>query len=377
MSDKKQKYDMNSPEARALIDEIVHGTFMKEGTMVAFPTCFPGASIPITADESHITALDITGDGIVYGGTSGRAAHVFVAMFHGVTGVVFDLGTIEGADRCVAIGCGGSRFAACVNGPGGGRVITGGLQGLPFDLIQEWGFSRPPLKDLGKVNDGPIVHALFHPPSARLVGTTTHHLFTCDLEAGRIQIAGEIPGTGRIALGSKESVLGRDGSGHLWRYRPETGAFERRAIPLPEGSWEEVPLHWARDRQSGRLYTADGEGTLFSFDEDRGFSAALGRTLLAPVGPMAVTLDGRVFGFCGDEMAKMFCYEPATGEVKNLGVAVSVLERRRYGYVFGDAVTGRDGQIIFGEDDDLGHLWLYFPRIQAAGRADAKARRQA
>ena len=46
----------------------------------------------------------------------------------------------------------------------------------------------------------------------------------------------------------------------------------------------------------------------------------------------------------------------------NLGVAVSVLERRRYGYVFGDAVTGRDGQIFFGEDDDLGHLWLYFPR---------------
>ena len=44
MSDKKQKFDMNAPEARALIDEIVHGTFMKEGTMVAFPTCFPGAS---------------------------------------------------------------------------------------------------------------------------------------------------------------------------------------------------------------------------------------------------------------------------------------------------------------------------------------------
>jgi len=251
-----------------------------------------------------------------------------------------------------------------VNGPGGGRVITGGLQGLPFDLIQEWGFSRPQLKDLGKVNDEPIVHAVFHPPSARLIGTTANHLFTCDLEAGIIQVASEIPGTGRIALGSKDSVLGRDGSGHLWRYRPETGLLERRAVPLPVGSWDEVPLHWARDRQSGRLFTADGEGALFAFDEDRGFSAALGRTLLAPVGPMAVTFDGRVFGFCGDEMAKMFCYEPGTGEVKNLGVAVSVLERRRYGYVFGDAVTGRDGQIIFGENDDLGHLWLYFPRIQ-------------
>ena len=63
-------------------------------------------------------------------------------------------------------------------------------------------------------------------------------------------------------------------------------------------------------------------------------------------------------------MAKMFCYNPRAREANNLGVAVSVLERRRYGYVFGDAVTGRDGQIVFGEDDDLGHLWLYFPRIQ-------------
>lgn len=35
----------------------------------------------------------------------------------------------------------------------------------------------------------------------------------------------------------------------------------------------------------------------------------------------------------------------------NLGVAVSVLEQRRYGYQFGDAVTGHGGEIIFGEDE--------------------------
>jgi hypothetical protein len=63
----------------------------------------------------------------------------------------------------------------------------------------------------------------------------------------------------------------------------------------------------------------------------------------------------------------MFCYDPAAGQVSNLGVALSVIERRRYGYVFGDAVTGRDGQIIFGENDNLGHLWLYFPKIKSAG----------
>ena len=60
----------------------------------------------------------------------------------------------------------------------------------------------------------------------------------------------------------------------------------------------------------------------------------------------------------------LFCYDPRKGELRSLGVAVSVLERRRYGYSFGDAAVGRDGQIFLGENDDLGHLWMYFPKIQ-------------
>jgi hypothetical protein len=79
---------------------------------------------------------------------------------------------------------------------------------------------------------------------------------------------------------------------------------------------------------------------------------------------MAVTLDGRLYGMYGDEKSMLFCYNPEKRELKTLGVAVSVLERRRYGYSFGAAAVGRDGQIFFGEDDDLGHLWMYFPPIQ-------------
>ena len=164
MSDKKQKYDMNSPEARALIDEIVHGTFMKEGTMVAFPTCFPGASVPIPADESHITALDTDHFGLVYGGTSGRLVHLFVASLRAGTGVVFDLGTVEGADHCAAVCCGhaeSKRCVACVNGPGGGRIVTFQYHRLFFDMIQEWGFRREPFDDRGEAVAGErIVHAV-------------------------------------------------------------------------------------------------------------------------------------------------------------------------------------------------------------------------
>lgn len=365
MSDKKQKYDMNSPEAKALIDEIVHGTFLKEGTMAAFPTCFPGASIPIPADESHITALTVAEDGMVYGGTSGRATHLFVGIFHGVTGIIFDRGTVADADHCAAVVCGKGKFVACVNGKAGGRLVSGSFEPLPFDLIQEWGFGRSPLQELGKVSSDPIVHAVVDASHGRMIGITTRQLFMADLESGKVEFHGDVPGRGRIAIGSKSGIFGQDGDTHLWRFDPATQQLRRKAVSLPPGEWAGASLTWATDRHNGTLYTADGVGNLFAFDEDRGFSASLGRTLLAPVGPMAVTNDGRVFGACGVEMAKLFCYQPATKSITNLGVAVSLLERRRYGYVFGDAVVGRDGQIYFGEDDDLGHLWIYFPSIKA------------
>ena len=114
---------------------------------------------------------------------------------------------------------------------------------------------------------------------------------------------------------------------------------------------------------SGQIYTASADGRIYAFSEGRGFSGVLGQAPLPHVGPIAVTFDGRLFGFCGDEMSKMFSFDPATGKVTNLGVAASVLERRRYGYTFGVAITGRDGEIVFGENDNGGHLWLYFPRI--------------
>jgi hypothetical protein len=45
---------------------------------------------------------------------------------------------------------------------------------------------------------------------------------------------------------------------------------------------------------------------LFSFDGKKEFRF-LGKTHLVPVGPMAVTGDGRLYGFCGDDMANLFC----------------------------------------------------------------------
>ena len=155
--------------------------------MVAFPPCFPGVTLPIPADECHITALDVAADGMVYAGTSGPAAHLLVGMFHGVTGMVLDMGVVEGATQTAAICCGQSQFVAAVNGPAGGRLVKRAFQPLPFDLIQEWTIGRMPFHDLGEVAPGEsILHAVADANRQAVVGVTEGHLFVLDLEAAKV-----------------------------------------------------------------------------------------------------------------------------------------------------------------------------------------------
>ena len=357
----KGRFDPNSPAIKAYEKELEH-QFVREGTLVAFPTCLPGMTRSITHDECRITALDIDSDGQIFGGTSGRQAHLFSARFHDLTGVVLDAGAVPDATSSVAVCCATSRVLAFVNGARGGRVIAIPAIDLAQDWIQEWGLSPPLLQDLGECVPGEtVVHAICDPSRSTLIGITTGHLFTVDADSGKVTVIGEVSGRGHLAM-SHSGVIGQDDGARLWHFDLASGKIRRAAVDLPEGEWS-AALRWSRGRDADQLITADAAGHLFSFDENKGFRS-LGKAHLAPVGPMAMIPDGRLFGFCGAEMANLFWCDTTSGNVSNLGVAASVFEKRRYGYQFGDAVIGRDGEILFGEDDNDGHLWLYFPRIK-------------
>jgi hypothetical protein len=328
MQGTRRKFDRNAPEVRAFLREVREATFTKEGMMVAFSPCFPGMTVPIVPDESRITALAVTPEGIIYGGTSGRQSHLFAAAFHGLTGIVFDLGIVQAASQCVAACCAQTQFVALVNGSRGGRAVLTPMSRISEDLIQEWGFRRPAFDDLGECVAGePVVHAVAE-PSGTIVGTTSQHVFKLDPKSRKVEVGGEVSAGGRVALTSKGNVVGRDGERSLWHYDPRTSRFRRNAVSLPGGAWKH-PLFWARNTVSGLLFTADEAGQIYSYDEDQGFSNPLGKTPLAPVGPMAVTFDGRIFGFCGAEMSKLFCFDPASRQVSNLGGAASIIWRCR------------------------------------------------
>ena len=357
----KGRFDPNSPAIKAYEQELAH-QFVREGTMVAFPMCLPGMTRRITHDECHITALDIDSDGQIYGGTSGRQAHLFSAAFHDLTGVVLDAGVVADGTSTVAVCCGKSRSLAFVNGARGGRVIEIPKIDLAQDWIQEWGLNPPVLQDLGECVSGePVVHAICDASRSTVIGITSRHLFTMDAESGKVTVIGEVPGRGFLAM-SSSGVFGQDDQARMWHFDLASGKIRRGAVDLPKGDWS-GPVRWARSDEENQLLTADASGQIFSFDGNKDFRL-LGRAHLAPVGPMAMTSDGRLFGFCGAEMANLFCCETSSGSVTNLGVAASVFERRRYGYQFGDALIGRDGEVVFGEDDNDGHLWVYFPRVR-------------
>lgn len=346
---------------RKAVDEIVHGTFLMEGTMVAFPTCFPGVTTAIPADESLFTALTLGPDALVYGCTSGKLSHLAVGMFHGLTGIIYDLGTVAGMTEGVAVGCNEEQVIAAFNGTGGGCLVRRKVQGLPFDLLQEWGFGKPPLEVLPTVAGGERIVDGVMLDNDTFIVATAKHLAAVSVATGQSTVIAELAQPTRLARSMDGRVLGVAGHA-LWSYNRAQG-FQTAAVKLPAGNWDGCKWQRTQDSASGTLYLADADGNLYTLNE-QGLSACLANIPLTPVGAMAATFDGRLFGACGEGIANLFCYDPADKSMRNLGVAASVIERRRYGYTFGAAIVGRDGEIVFGENDNLGHVWLYFPRLK-------------
>src|SRR2546423_9889774 len=104
----KGRFDPNSPAIKAYENELAH-QFVREGTMVAFPTCLPGMTTPITHDECRITALDIDSEGHIYGGTSGGPGALFSSPLPDLPGVALDV-------WCVPVGA-NSGASSCGNTP--------------------------------------------------------------------------------------------------------------------------------------------------------------------------------------------------------------------------------------------------------------------
>jgi len=351
--------------------------FVSRGNFAVMPLSFPGVTVPVDPDESHVTSLDVSADGrLVVGGTSGARAHLFAAFPKPPAGLVMDLGAIDGATETRAVAARGGRVFAAVNGPDGGRLVT---QWLPWavDGIQEWSTWRPPLSALAALPDERILD-LYVAPDAKLaccltsrrvvrvrmddvVTEMTRDNLSVTFGARDVEDIADAavrgPAVSRFAVAPDALYAPLEGR-MLSRIDPDARAADVTGVELPfERGWG-----WAHMRD-GRHLAAAEDGRLVAFDPAHARAAPAGRAPLGPVTCMAAGADGTVYGLCAEGIGRMFAYDPGRREATDLGAVAGVLGTKRYAYTFADAVTGRDGEIYFAENDRGGHLWVYFPPV--------------
>jgi hypothetical protein len=359
----------------------VHRQFVQEGTMIAMPMAFPHMSNPIRRNECAITALAVARTQAIYGGTSGKKSHLFCAMIQGATGFVHDMTTIDGATECVAVGIGcDERVYACVNCASSGWIVSNKQLPTPFDCIQEWWIARSPCERFVEPVAGrKFVHAVMADEGKQIVALLDDGMLICvEVPSGEVTILGEVETSGRLGARifvdshhGRGTVYGTCFGGRIWQYDLADRVFEKWDVCIPCGPGREHyngVSTWAFDGDRRELYGASqSDGTLFGINLATRDVRSLGQIdSFSPVNAMSVTTDGRLFGIAGgkDDVGRLFVYDPQRHELRDLGIAISVLGARVYGFVFGCATTWKDGAIVLGEADATSHLWVYFPAIK-------------
>ncbi|MBN1348442.1 hypothetical protein JXJ21_03470 [candidate division KSB1 bacterium] len=370
------QFDPDLPHFQNL-ERYHHRGFVSEGTMVALPLCFPGMTTPIPPDESAITALEIDDKWRIYGGTSGRQAHLFCAFTRGVTGMVHDLGPIPEATSCSSVMIGNDfTVYAAASGADAGWIVAHAPEKIPYDCLQEWGFYRTPYQKIAEPVPGEaIAHAVYAAAENAIYGISakTGTLFEVALDAKAVTLHPKVDPVhkfGTRLLLYRNLLLGTNFDGKIWQFDLDTKFFRQTDLMLPCAAGRQFHNQvqtWVVDERGEIIYgSSTTDGFLFAYNPIENTVRSLGKPAVSrAINCLAVTQDGRLFGITGqpDEISHLFCYDPDSHEFKDLGVPVSVFNERAYGYHFQSAVTGKDGEIIFGQAERVSNLWLYFPAI--------------
>lgn len=204
--------------------------------------------------------------------------------------------------------------------------------------------------------------------------TQDGRLFRLEAGAGSVEQIGQADEHGRhecrLGIDTTGRVWGSSGNAELWVYDRGAGEIRHTCIRVPAAAGRAQHTHvsaWAADDHTGVLYGGTyPDGFVFKLLCDEGKAVALGKpTRCDEVACMTVGHDGRLFGIAGaeDDLAHLFCYDPAEGSLRDLGIPVSTLTARQYGYHFASAITGRHGEIYFGQNERVNHLWIYCPPV--------------
>ncbi len=358
----------------------------------------------IPPGESAITSLVIGADGCLYGGTSGKRAHLFV--LDPTWGQVFPLGNLPGEVsifHSLAASPDGSIFigTSLINQ---GRVEERGRDVLAryadypgghiykFDPKKESenrkrmqtldpNRSLPFVTDLGTAIRGEGIVCLVMGKD-ELYGVTfpTGHFFVTNLETGKTSDKGKICGPPvneepfrsiprSLLIDTKGLVWGAGDYGALFHYDPQSG----RIVHHPE---LRLPSELGREFKTiidamvlspkGLIYGGTSDGFIFRFDPETKKISNLGKPMWQyRIRGLAISHDGDIYGVGGESgsTVRLFVYRTGEGTYENLGL-LDVNRTPYYAWLAFEAdsmVTGQDGTIFIGETGRIAHLFILYP----------------
>ena len=358
----------------------------------------------IPPGESAITSLIIGADGCLYGGTSGKRAHLF--KLDPKWGHIYPLGFLPNEesifhslaaapDSSIYIGTSlvnvgriderGQDVLARYEDYKGGHIYR-------FDAKKEKSsrsrMQNPnpnnPLgfyKDFGTAISGEGIVCMIIGKD-KLYGVTfpNGYFFVKSLDKGKVEIKGAICGPPLneepfrsiprgLVIDKKGWVWGAGSYGALFHYEPETGKIvhhPHHRLPCELGREFKTILDAIVLGPNGMIYGGTSDGFIFKFDPKSLKISNLGKPIWQyRIRGLAFSNEGDLFGVGGEQggAARLFVYRTSQNTFENLGM-LDVNRSPYYSWLAFEVesmIAGTDGTIFIGESGRISHLYTLYP----------------
>ncbi len=345
--------------------------FVYEGLFVAMPLRFPSVSTGIPDEDAFIQWL-VPGPGsgrAVLGLSDGGHSHVFAAVPGAPYGYVLDLGSISEASTLTSLAWRRTekRYPHILvggNRANGGAVWSGKVN-LFSDGIQEWGFSKPTFMCLREFAGEQIYDLAVR--EQLLLCLTNQAVYLLDAHSGQsfdrhpFSPACCAEGARFLPCGNRILLVEADGS--IREVRCEDGRLNIHDTGLALPPALELAGLVTTHCGEHELIAGDSKGMLVTVNLDACTVCEHDGAPLAPVHCLAALPDGRIYGFCGEGIGRLFRTCARNCKTVDLGAVASVHGARRYAHRLSSAVVDCNGHILFGEKDRGGHMWIYCPPV--------------
>ena len=375
--------------------------------------------------NSAITSLITANDGLIYGGTTGKEAYLF--LFNPSTNKVRHLGKISGQESIhhalakdsqgrLFIGTGKNMFAEIdlTSGDNWGQVdsvlwddISVHFHDYPgghlyyYDPGESNDKVKLPdmeaeLKDLGIPVPHNSIYALTCNPEGSIIYGITYpdaKFFLYHINEQRFDIVGTIDekivfhGPERywrslcrdIICDNQGNVYFSGTDGVLKYYSPQTGNFKSTGQKIPGDYYPDqfykdyAVVEYFDIDQSGLIYGGTSDGYLFVFNPFKMGMRNLGKVRADKrLRCLTVSNDGKVYLIAGvrpstnSVSCKLYVYDPDNPGFQDYGLIIIDRSPHYYrrGNQFDCMTTGLDGTIFLGESEYRSNLFLLIPPLR-------------